>query len=414
MARKKRSSKTTTKEKGSGTGASPAIEPKQPTKKLNSEIIREPSEVKYQLELEALKEADKGNTKPENWELSPEMVLTYILGSKKKYKVQVNGKTQTVPITKKFYGDRHIVERALVTLASDRGLLLVGEPGTGKSWLSEHLAAAICGDSTLIIQGTAGTTEEQIKYSWNIALLIAEGPSRECLIKSPTMTAMEKGKLLRFEEITRCNSDIQDSLVSIMSEKSMAIPELSGENLVFAKHGFNVISTANLRDKGVNELSAALKRRFNYITIPIIKNLQTEVKLVEQRTNELLANSKFKVDIPSEVIEILCKTFHEIRDGQSAEGVRFTTPKTVMSTAEEIAVLYDAAIFADFFGKKLAQATSKVTLTDIARTLQGSIVKEDDSDLECLREYWNLVLQHRSRSTDKNWKELYDAGKSLF
>ncbi|MHA2271932.1 MAG: ATP-binding protein [Candidatus Hodarchaeales archaeon] len=394
MARKKRSSKTATKEKESGNATSPAIEPKQPVKKLSSEIIREPSEVKYQLELEALKEADKGNTKPENWELSPEMVLTFILGSKKKYKIQVNGKTQSVSISKKFYGDRHIVERALVTLASDRGLLLVGEPGTGKSWLSEHLAAAICGDSTLIIQGTAGTTEEQIKYSWNIALLIAEGPSRECLIKSPTMTAMEKGQLLRFEEITRCNSDIQDS--------------------VFAKHGFNVISTANLRDKGVNELSAALKRRFNYITIPIIKNLQTEVTLVEQRTNELLANSNFKVDIPSEVIEILCKTFHEIRDGQSAEGVRFTTPKTVMSTAEEIAVLYDAAIFADFFGNKLAQATSKVTLTDIARTLQGSVVKEDDSDLECLREYWNLVLQRRSQSTDKNWKELYDAGKSLF
>jgi hypothetical protein len=394
LARKKRSSKTATKEKESGNATSPAIEPKQPVKKLSSEIIREPSEVKYQLELEALKEADKGNTKPENWELSPEMVLTFILGSKKKYKIQVNGKTQSVSISKKFYGDRHIVERALVTLASDRGLLLVGEPGTGKSWLSEHLAAAICGDSTLIIQGTAGTTEEQIKYSWNIALLIAEGPSRECLIKSPTMTAMEKGQLLRFEEITRCNSDIQDS--------------------VFAKHGFNVISTANLRDKGVNELSAALKRRFNYITIPIIKNLQTEVTLVEQRTNELLANSNFKVDIPSEVIEILCKTFHEIRDGQSAEGVRFTTPKTVMSTAEEIAVLYDAAIFADFFGNKLAQATSKVTLTDIARTLQGSVVKEDDSDLECLREYWNLVLQRRSQSTDKNWKELYDAGKSLF
>ena len=198
---------------------------------------------------------------PAPWQLSPRGVLAYVTGSKKPLRVTASGKTTEVKITRKFFGDDTIVERAIVTLASERALLLVGDPGTGKSWLSEHLAAAICGDSTLTIQGTAGTTEEHIKYSWNIARVIAEGPKPENLIPSPTMVAMRGGGLLRFEEITRCVPDVQDALVSILSDKAIAVPELPDANMVWAKPGFNIIATANTRDQGVNELSAALKRR---------------------------------------------------------------------------------------------------------------------------------------------------------
>ena len=148
-------------------------------------VLREPAETRYADQLEALKQNDTEKP-PANWKLSPRAVLTYITGGKS-LKATINGKSAEVPITRKFFGDDGVVERSIVTLASERALLLVGEPGTGKSWLSEHLAAAICGTSMLTIQGTAGTTEEHIKYSWNIGRIIAEGPTPENMIPSPAM-----------------------------------------------------------------------------------------------------------------------------------------------------------------------------------------------------------------------------------
>src|SRR6185437_174674 len=139
-----------------------------------AEVLREPAEVRYADQLEALRQND-AEKPPPNWRLSPRSVLTYVTGGKS-LKAKIDGKAVEVPITRKFFGDDGVVERSIVTLASERALLLIGEPGTGKSWLSEHLAAAVSGTSTLTIQGTAGTTEEHIKYSWNIARVIADGP----------------------------------------------------------------------------------------------------------------------------------------------------------------------------------------------------------------------------------------------
>src|SRR5271166_6111501 len=257
-----------------------------PPPSARTDVLREPAEVRYADQLEALRQNDPEKP-PSPWRLSPRSVLAYVVGGKT-LPLRINGQSRDVVISRKFFGDDAIVERAIVTLASERALLLVGEPGTGKSWLSEHLAAAISGSSTLTIQGTAGTTEEHIKYSWNIARVIAEGPNPENLIPSPTLIAMRTGGLLRFEEITRCVPDVQDALVSILSDKAIAVPELPDANMVWAKPGFNVIATANTRDQGVNELSAALKRRFNYVHMPIVADMKTEVEIVRQRSAELL------------------------------------------------------------------------------------------------------------------------------
>lgn len=364
-----------------------------------SERLREPAEVRYREELLALEQTEK-DARPESWRLSPRAVLLYILGGESRDAV-IDGQKRSVPITTKFYGDRSIVERSIVTLASERALLLLGDPGTGKSWLSEHLAAAISGNSTLTIQGTAGTTEEHIKYSWNIARVIAEGATTQNLVPSPTMVAMRGGALLRFEEITRCVPDVQDALVSILSDKAIAVPELPDANMVWARPGFNVIATANTRDQGVNELSAALKRRFNYIHIPIVQDAKTEVSIVRQRSAELLERYRLPLEVPPKVAELIATVFREIRQGKSTDGVSLKQPSTTLSTAEAIGVAVESTLRASFFGEK------KVGGGDIARNIVGSIVKEDLGDLAALKEYATLVAKKRA-SKDREWDAFYE------
>ncbi|MDB4962850.1 MAG: MOXR-like ATPase [Myxococcales bacterium] len=364
-------------------------------------ILREPAELQFRAQLEALKQND-ADTPPSVWKLSPRSVLAYITGTAKPLDATINGKKTQVAITRKFFGDDTIVERAIVTLASERALLLVGEPGTGKSWLSEHLAAAISGCSTLTIQGTAGTTEDQIKYSWNVARVIAEGPKPENMIPSPTMIAMKTGALLRFEEITRCVPDVQDALVSILSDKNMVVPELPDANMVFARPGFNVIATANSRDQGVNELSAALKRRFNYVHIPIVADQKTEIAIVRDRSKELLERYKIPAKIEEPVIAMLATVFREMRAGTTADGVSFQKVSTTLSTAEAIGVALDSAIRARYFGN------GAVTIEEIARNLVGSVVKEDLDDLKVLKEYLAVVAKKRG-AKDASWKTFHDA-----
>jgi len=273
-----------------------------------SDVLREPAERLFANELEALIAADKGE-KPPGWKLSPKSVLTYVLG----------GKAGDTTISPKYIGAPRLVEIAIATLATDRALLLIGEPGTAKSWLSEHLAAAISGDSQLLVQGTAGTTEEQIRYTWNYALLLAEGPSQKALVPSPIYRALEGGKLVRFEEITRCPSEVQDALITLLSEKVLTVPELGHH--VQAKRGFNVIATANTRDRGVNDMSAALKRRFNIVILPVPSDLSTEVAIVSRRVKEIGSSLRLPSAPPAEeAVRKVVQVFQELRNGQTGDG----------------------------------------------------------------------------------------------
>ncbi len=232
---------------------------------MSETVLRPHAEQQYAEELFELSRSDD-HPRPPNWKLSPWAVAAYLLGGK-----LANG----FEITPKYIGSRRLVEVAIATLATDRALLLLGLPGTAKSWLSEHLAAAISGDSTLMVQGTAGTNEDNLRFTWNYARLLADGPTPQALVPSPVMRAMAEGKIARVEEMTRLPSDVQDTLITILSEKTLPVPELGTE--VQAVKGFNVIATANNRDRGVNELSSALKRRFNTVILPVPESMEDEV-----------------------------------------------------------------------------------------------------------------------------------------
>ena len=286
---------------------------------------------------------------------------------------------------------------------TDRALLLIGEPGTAKSWLSEHLCAAINGDSTKVVQGTAGTTEEQIRYSWNYAMLIAQGPSPAAMLKSPVYRAMETGTVARLEEISRCASEVQDALISILSEKRISVPELGVE--VPAQKGFSLIATANTRDKGVNEMSAALKRRFNIVVLPAPASLEAEMDIVRTRVEQLAGSLDLNAALPAgEVVEKVCTIFRELRSGQTLDGAQKLKPPTgVLSTAEAISLLANSMALAGSFGD------GRITDGDLAAGLQGAVVKDEDKDGLAWKEY----LEHIMKKRGGKWAGLYRECKEL-
>lgn len=357
-----------------------------------SNMLRLPAEQLFQKEIEALIAAETDPI-PIGWKMSPRSVLKYIVG----------GKVGKTVITPKYIGHQRLVEIAISTLVTDRALLLIGEPGTAKSWLSEHLTAAINGDSTKVIQGTAGTTEEQIRYSWNYAMLIADGPSPEAMIQSPVYRAMETGTIARVEEISRCASEVQDALISILSEKRISVPELGIE--IPAQKGFSIIATANTRDKGVNEMSAALKRRFNTIVLPSPENLSEEMDIVKSRVGQLSANLDLNAKLPEdEVVEKVCTIFRELRKGVTLDGKQKLKPTSgVLSTAESISLLINSMALAGSFGD------GTITDYDLAAGLQGTIVKDEGKDSASWEEYLENIMKKRGAK----WLGLYKECKEL-
>jgi MoxR-like ATPase len=345
-----------------------------------TETLRQPAEKTYATEISALIQADDG-PRPAGWQMTPRSVVTYLMGG-------------TLPggavVTPKYVGSRKLMENAVATIATDRGLLLLGVPGTAKSWVSEHLSAAVSGDSTLVIQGTAGTDENQVRYGWNYAQLLAHGPSREALVATPLMRSMEQGRICRIEELTRMGSDVQDTLITILSEKMMPIPELNDS--VYAARGFNVIATANNRDKGVNELSSALQRRFNVVILPLPGTADEEVSIIVKRVGEMsrqldLAAPRNVVDEVKRVVSI----FRELRSGQSQDGrVTLKTPSGSLSAAEAIGVMVAGVSEATYFGN------GQLTAETLASSMVGAIVKDPTQDKAVLGEYLETVLKRRS------------------
>ena len=349
-----------------------------------------PPEVLYAKELERL--AQEAGPRPPGWRLPPQAVVAFVCGSPRLH------------VSRKFVGDVSLVERCVVTLAGQRALLLVGEPGTAKSMLSELLAAAVCGTSALTVQGSAGTTEDQLRYGWNYAQLLAAGPAPEALVPSPVMAAMASGRVVRVEEITRCLPEVQDALVSVLSERRLAVPEL-GDHAVAARPGFCLIATANLRDRGVSEMSAALKRRFNFETVRPLTDRAFEAELISRALDAELGPER--APMSPQVLDVLVTAFADLRTGATASGAPVKRPEAVMSTAEAVNVGVAASMSARYFGDGTVRAA------DVARQLVGVALKGEDEDARRMRFYVDSVVRERARSSAE-WKEFLSASQDLW
>lgn len=355
-----------------------------------AEWQRPPIEIAYQEELKALRESDNA-PRPPGWTMSMKAVRRFILGDD--------------DIVPKLVCPAALVERAMITLATTRGLLLIGEPGTAKSLLSELLAAAIAGDSTLTIQGGASLTEDQIKYGWNYAMLVNDGPSEKALVPAPLYQGMRQGKIVRFEEITRCPLEVQDALLAVLSDRVLAIPELPGEaGMLFAREGFNLIATANTRDRGVNDMSAALKRRFNFETVFPIRSADEELALVKREATRLLARSGVPQAPADDVLEVLVTCFRELREGVAGDGTGMERLSSVMSTAEAVSVAHAVGVRGHFLRGDAG------TPEDIVECLAGTAAKDSADDLKKLRRYLD---QRAAKRQGAAWKAFYAARHRL-
>ena len=355
-------------------------------------IQRQHAEIQFAAELAALARVDD-RPRPPRWRLSPQAVVTYLMGG-----TLADG-TVVVP---KYIGSHRLMEVAVATLATDRALLLLGLPGTAKTWVSEHLAAAVSGRSTELVQGTSGTAEEALRYGWDYARLIAHGPSEEALVPSPVMRAMREGTIARVEELTRIPSDVQDALITVLSEKALPIPELGTE--VQAVKGFNLIATANDRDRGVNDLSSALRRRFNTVVLPLPASLEDEVEIVRVRVDEMGRALELPPVTPAlEEIRRVVTVFRELRDGVTTDGrTRVKQPTATLSTAEAISVITNGMTLAAHFG------TGELGADDVAASLVGAVVKDPVQDQVAWQEYLETVARER-----KGWSDLYRACRDL-
>ena len=348
--------------------------------------LRPHAEDQYAEELALLATTDD-RPRPPGWRLSPSAVVTYLLGDGAK-------------ITPKYVGPRRLMEVAVSTLVTDRALLLLGVPGTAKTWVSEHMAAAISGDSKLLVQGTAGTAEEAIRYGWNYARLLSDGPTEAALVPSPIMLAMRTGAIARVEELTRVPSDVQDALITVLSEKTLPVPELNTE--VQAQAGFNLIATANDRDRGVNELSSALRRRFNTVVLPVPASADEEVEIVARRVAQL-GKSLDLPEVPTAMEEIrrVVTVFRELRSGMTEDGrTKLKSPTGTLSTAEAISVITSGMALAAHFGD------GRLHASDVASGILGAVVKDPVSDDVVWREYLETVVRERA-----DWRDFYRAAR---
>lgn len=350
-------------------------------------LQRAPAEQEYAAELDKLRRTDKDPVPP-GWTMSPIAVERFVVGD------------ESLGIARKFVAEPGVVRRVVISLCTSRGSLLIGEPGTAKSWLSELLAAAISADSTLTIQGGAISRPEQMLYEWNNTLRERLGPVPEALVPGPMYRGMREGKLVRFEEISRCPQPLQDAILSLLSDRMFVVPEMGEKGALFAAEGFNVVATSNSVDEGVKKMSAALKRRLNFETIHPIRHLDDETGVVKREVERLNRHAGFDVAPSPEIMEVLVTIFHELRSGQSLDGrSTYRMAGAAMSTAEAVNVAHALSVHGWYYNH------GKMDMKSLLHFIIGSALKDNPDDRRRLRHYFDTEV---SRKKGKHWREAFE------
>jgi MoxR-like ATPase len=222
------------------------------------------------------------------------------------------------------------------------------------------------------------------------------------------LTAMATGRVGRVEEVTRCLPEVQDALVSVLSDRRLSIPELTGHDAtVYAKPGFTLIATANLRDRGVSEMSAALKRRFNFEQVAPIASAEAEVALVELQARAAVTRAGAAYAVDDAVLDALVTAFRDLRTGVSAEGWAVERPSTVMSTAEAVAVATSLSLAAVYFPQR------RDVLSALPGHLLGVVHKDEPADRARLLAYWDGPVRRRAEHGGRMWRQLWEHRDTL-
>jgi AAA domain (dynein-related subfamily) len=182
----------------------------------------------------------------------------------------------------------------------------------------------------------------------------------------------------------------------------LPVPELGLQ--IQAVPGFSLVATANDRDRGVNEMSSALRRRFNTVVLPLPATADIEVEIVARRVAELGRALQLPAEPPplAEVRRVV-QVFRELRSGVTEDGrTTLKTPTGTLSTAEAISVLTNGMTLAAHFGD------GRVGADDVAAGLVGAVVKSPLQDGVAWNEYLEAVVRERA-----DWRDLYRACRDL-
>ena len=192
------------------------------------------------------------------------------------------------------------------------------------------------------------------------------------LVPSPVMRAMRDGKIARVEELTRIPSDVQDALITILSEKTLPIPELDDE--VQARPGLQRHRHRQQpRPRRQRALVSALRRRFNTVVLPL------------PATAERGGRDRRRAASPSSAARSSCRPSRRrwrrsaassrssasCAPGVTEDGkTKLKSPSGTLSTAEAISVVTSGLALAAHFGDGALRPA------DVAAGLIGAVVKD--------------------------------------